>query len=67
MLFVIPSVTMSEHFKEGIVTEVHATDRDENDNAELQFSMSQRVAAGGHFKVDTIENKGAISIYQVIK
>ncbi|CAG5122582.1 unnamed protein product, partial [Candidula unifasciata] len=60
------NVTMSEHFKEGIVTEVHATDRDENDNAELQFSMSERVAAGGHFKVDTIENKGAISIYQPV-
>ncbi|XP_059140331.1 neural-cadherin-like isoform X2 [Physella acuta] len=58
------NVTMSEHYKKGIVTEVHATDKDENDNAELQFSMSN--LAGGHFKVDTIENKGAISIYEPV-
>ncbi|KAH9502649.1 hypothetical protein Btru_074016 [Bulinus truncatus] len=60
------NVTMSEHFKEGIITEVHATDKDENENAELYFSMSRHDAAGGHFKVDTIENKGAISIYQPV-
>ncbi|CAL1540107.1 unnamed protein product [Lymnaea stagnalis] len=60
------NVTMSEHFKQGIVTEVHATDRDENDNAKLHFTMSQLAAAGGHFKVDTIENKGAIFIYEPV-
>ncbi|XP_055891438.1 neural-cadherin-like [Biomphalaria glabrata] len=60
------NVTMSEHFKDGIVTEVHATDKDENDNAELFFSMSQANAAMGHFKVDTIENKGAISIKEPV-
>ncbi|KAH9498290.1 hypothetical protein Btru_009594 [Bulinus truncatus] len=40
------NVTMSEHFKEGIITEVHATDKDENENAELYFSMSRHDAAG---------------------
>ncbi|GFN86028.1 neural-cadherin [Plakobranchus ocellatus] len=55
--------TMSENLKEGVVTEVHATDKDEYKNAELTF----RIASGqGHFKIDSVENRGIISIYEAV-
>ena len=57
---------MSEHQTEGIVTEVHATDLDIGVNAKLQFSiLSDETAQKGHFKVDTVDSHGAISVYKV--
>ena len=54
---------MSENFKSGVVTEVHATDKDELKNAELTFQMAS--SDQDHFKIVTIGNRGIISVSKV--
>ncbi|GFR69872.1 neural-cadherin [Elysia marginata] len=58
------NATMSENFVEGVVTEVHATDKDELKNAELTFLLKDKDQ--DHFKIDTLENRGIISIHKAV-